>query len=526
MALIKNKLSWIDGNAFFLMVLLANVAGLFFTKYYPTMDGPAHLYNSNVLSSLLMGDETLQQFYSINLMPIPNWLSHVILAISGVLLPAYLAEKVLLILYVAGMAISFRLLVVQFAPGNKSFSLLIFPFIYTFLFYLGFYNYSLSFIFFFLTVWIWNKHYTAGFTWEIKLLLTALITFTYLGNVLAYGFLGITLGCLICYDALRVYEQTNDEVLSLKKCWSELQLLLQMALPSLLFFAVFYLNAQFFSTDQRLPKEELIKWLMDNRSIIVYDYLKDEMYSKKIFWTMVLFVLCIAYRRIREYELSNEISFSKSDVILAPLALALAAFFLVPDGSGAGMMSIRYCILVSFLAVLWIATQQLPHFAKAFVLIVLFLSAGLFFNHTVVLQHLNKDAVALDEAADHIEAGSLVLPVNHSENWLEIHFSNYIGVDKPMVILENYEASVGWFPVRWNMDRMPRIVLDGKDQVGGVQWISNPASVAVKPIDYVMIYGNLGKINDASCTELKGVLDAGFTKVYSNEFVSLHKKKH
>lgn len=525
MTLIKSKLDWIDSTVFFALVLSANVLGLFFTTFYPSMDGPAHLYNANVLAQLVSGNETLQQFYSINLIPIPNWLSHFILGLSTLVLPAHLAEKILLVLYMTGMAISFRLMVIQWAPANKSYSLLIFPFIYTFLFYLGFYNYSLSFIFFFLTLWIWDKHYAEGFTLKVKLILMALLALTYLGNVFTYAFLGITLGCLICYEALVLYDTTHDENRSLKKWWKELLVLLQIALPSLIFFVIFYFDAHFFSNDSRLMKDELMKWLFDNRAIIVYDYAKDEMYSKKILWVLVLLVLCIAYRRIRTYEVSNLIVVKKADVILVPLGLALAGLFIVPDGASAGMMSMRFCTLISILAVSWIAIHELPRFAKVFVLVVLFLSAGLFFNHISALKHMDEDAMAIHEAADHVEAGSIVLPVNHSEHWLEGHFSNYLGADKPMIILENYEANVGWFPVRWNMQRMPRMVLAGKEKVEGAQWFSNEASTETRSIDYVLVYGNQNKINEPAWSELREVLNSSFAKVYSNDFVGLYRKK-
>ncbi len=522
----KSKFSWIDGYAFFLLVLLANIAGLFFTTYYPTMDGPAHLYNSKVLLEVISGNNILQQFYAINVIPIPNWLSHFVLSLSSTILPAYLAEKVLLVLYVAGMAISFRLLISLLAPDNKGFSLLIFPFLYTFLFYLGFFNYSLSFIFFFLTLWVWIKYDELGVTLKIKLFLMLLLTLTYLGNILTYGFLGITLACYITCEALRFYSQTNDIKRSAKKWWAHTLLLFNVSLPSLICFIIFYVKTHFFVTDQRLPKDELIKWLLDNRSMIVYDYLKDEMYTKKIFWIMVFLILCIAYRRIREYEITNKITFSKSDVILLPLVVSLSLYFIIADGSGAGMMSIRYCILISFLTILWLTTQVLPNFSKVLILLALFLSAGLHFNHVHVLRDFDAHATAIHQLADLIDEGSVVLPVNHSDNWLEGHFSNYLGVDKPMIILENYEAAVGWFPILWNIDQMPRVLLAGRDKIENVLWVSNTAASETKEIDYVMIYGNQIKINETQWLELKSVLDKSFTKSSSNEFVSLYKRKH
>ena len=135
-----------ESKYLFYFVLVLNVVLLCFTRFYPSMDGPAHLYNSNILNHLIRGNTTLSEFYSINTVPIPNWTSHFLLSIFHIVLPAWLAEKALLVLYVSGMAFSFRFLIKELNPENIPLSILIFPFIYSFLFHLGFYNFSISFI--------------------------------------------------------------------------------------------------------------------------------------------------------------------------------------------------------------------------------------------------------------------------------------------------------------------------------------------------------------------------------------------
>jgi len=414
--------------------------------------------------------------------------------------------------------------VIELAPSNKGFSLLIFPFAYHFLFYLGFYNYSLSFIFFFLAITVWLKNEEQEIRWGKSILLCTLITLTYFANVLTYVFLGITLGCYIICEAVNVYLQNNSEIITWKAWFKKVQFLFLLSLPSLIFFALFYFTAQFFSADQNLPTDELIKWLTDNRSLIVYDYRQDEIYTKKILYVLITFLLCIAYRRIRTYETTDKVEFKKSDVILLPFLLSLVLFFIVPDGSGAGMMSLRYCLILYILAILWISTQPLPDFSKVFVLLVLLLSFGLFFNHIRIVKDLDKHATLINNASPYLKEESVVLPVNFSDNWLEPHFSNYVGVDKSVVVLENYEASVGWFPVRWNKN-MPKVLLNGKDKVEGLQWMSNASSSTNKEIDYVLLYGSLTKINEAQWTELKSLLDAEFKLTYNVEGVSLYEKK-
>jgi len=113
-----------------------------------------------------------------------------------------------------------------------------------------------------------------------------------------------------------------------------------------------------------------------------------------------------------------------------------------------------------------------------------------------------------------------------SDNWLEPHFSNYLGVDKPLIILENYEASVGWFPVKWNTQKLPRIKLGTFDTINGIQWMSNTQSNQIKQIDYVFLYGSTNKIDDQSWAELNAELAKNFRPVFNSEnnYIIIYKR--
>jgi hypothetical protein len=164
--------------------------------------------------------------------------------------------------------------------------------------------------------------------------------------------------------------------------------------------------------------------------------------------------------------------------------------------------------------------------SKVFIILIIVFQVGLLFkrqNGTII--GLNKDATAIYNASEYIEANSIVLPVNMSDNWIEPHFSNYLGVDKPLIILENYEASLGWFPVKWNTRQMPRLKLGEFDAISGVHWLSNSESTQVKQIDYVFLYGNTKKINDPDWSELKSIINKSFKLVFSSSdnYIAIYK---
>jgi len=228
------------------------------------MDEPAHLYNANVILNLLKGNNVISEFYSFNNLPVPNWTSHFMLAVFMSFLKPWLAEKILIILYVAGMALSFRYFVKTLNPQNISLSILIFPFIYSFLFHLGFYNFSISFVLFFLTFSYWLNIYNSKNPWKY-LLLFILFAFTYFSNLLIFGFLTLAICLYIIYFSYEKYLESIDLKDSIKFCCKKLLSLIILTLPYFVLLLIFN------SFEGGYSYKELIKWINHARPFIVYD---------------------------------------------------------------------------------------------------------------------------------------------------------------------------------------------------------------------------------------------------------------
>src|SRR5260370_12005925 len=82
---------------FRLYMLLAVIAvvPIWSAHYFPTVDGPSHLYNSWLLQQLLNGNHLVTQWYAIDWRPNPNWTGHIVLALLVSILPPPIAEKIL-----------------------------------------------------------------------------------------------------------------------------------------------------------------------------------------------------------------------------------------------------------------------------------------------------------------------------------------------------------------------------------------------------------------------------------------------
>ncbi len=527
----KNGLTnWFSEKTVFYSVLLFNILLLLTVRYYPSMDGPSHLYNANLITHLLKGDsDFISAYFALNKLPIPNWTSFVILSAFNSFLPAWIAEKLLLLFYFIGLSFSFRALVKQLCPENSGLSIIIFPFSYSFLFHLGFYNYSLSFIFLFISITYLVK-FKDEYSLRKYLILLFTITLAYFSAILSFIFLGISLGLFEVAFSIRLYSIGLSFRETCKKLIGRLLLLLAVSLPSLIFSLIFITSTGFSAAHDRNAIGELVKWLNDVRCIIVYDYEGEAKLTAQFLHILIAIIAVSLYLRFsRKDDYSLLQKFRKSDVFIAPMFIALVCFFTIPNGAHAGMMSDRFCLLAYMFFIIWVVCQPLKgRIVSVLIALIVILHVGLMFKRqNGTIRSLDKDATCIGNTSKYIGENSIVLPVNMSENWIEPHFSNYLGVDKPMVILENYEASMGWFPVLWNTKRLPRIMLGQHESFEGLHWMSNTASPMIKQIDYVFLFGSTAKINDPNWVELRETLKQYYTLAFSsdNGYVLLYKLK-
>ena len=358
--------------------------------------------------------------------------------------------------------------------------------------------------------------------------LFVLITLTYFSNTVIYGFLGISLGLYIIYNSYSEYLETKNLSLSLKSSGKRILLLLIVSLPSLLFLGIFLSNVLFFPSDQSLSNRELIKWINDARSFIIFDYVKEETFTTQLFHILlVLFILSIIPWKSNNNE-TYSLKIHKADILIIPIIVSVVLLFITPNGSNAGMMSDRYCLMIFMFGLVWVSARtKVGMISTALVLFAIVLHFGLQYRHIKdTLINLDTDAKTIYSASAYINENSIVLPINLTEHWIEPHFSNYLGVDKPLIILENYEASVGWFPVKWNGEKLPKILLGDKNSVNGITWISNLESESERQVNYILLYGKMNKIDDPSWVDLKEVISTQFKlKFYSkDEYVILYER--
>lgn len=511
----------------FWSMLLCNIALILMPTFYPSMDGPSHLYNSNLLRHIISGNQFLTDFYSINSFYLPNWIANLALALLLIIFNAAIAEKILVVSYVIGMASSFRYLIRQINPQNEFSSILIFPFIFSFLFRLGFYNFSIAFIFYFLVIGFWLKNHDKFRTKDL-LILFLLITALYYSNVLIFGFAGLTIGFHIMINAVKNYKNEHSFIEVINSILKRTLFILTASIYSLISMYLFYSRIKFFPSDEKYPVNELLRWINDVRPLITYSY-ENEAPITGHFLHIFIFLFSIALYRKIIIKGKGKIRISETMLtLLFPVILSLVALFVITDGSGAAMMSNRFVLMFYIFLTVIIAAISVRGLLSN-IAITVFISLHFLLiarHHILSITPLSKDAVAVFDAGKSLKPNTVVLPVNLSDNWLQGHFSNYLGAKKPIVILENYEASVGWFPLKWNNEKIPNLTLAGKKSINSVDWVKGNDKNKEKQIDYICITGNIKKIDDSKYSELKTVINEYFKikHISKNSFVHIYER--
>jgi hypothetical protein len=171
----------------FLLIVLYSLIPIVSYKFFPTNDGPSHLYNSILLKNLLINNnEFISKYYVFNSLLIPNWTGQILITALSTFLPINISEKVLLIFYVVGFAYGYRNLVLTIAPNNIFFTYLIFPFIYSLFLFLGFYNFIIGIVLLLISLNLWIKYENKGFNIKRICILFFLFIVTYYSHLFSF----------------------------------------------------------------------------------------------------------------------------------------------------------------------------------------------------------------------------------------------------------------------------------------------------------------------------------------------------
>lgn len=519
----------------FFGIVLINLMPLFAGKFFPTMDGPSHLNNATLIKEILFnGSDSLNQVFRINPEPVPNWIGHFILVFLKLFFPSYLAEKILLLIYFIGLPLAFRGLIKTISPNNILYSYFIFPFTYSSLLLFGFYNFSFGIIFYLISITYWIKvNNSVGLKENIILFL--LVIATYFSHIFLFAILLTTISINIIFSSLHDYFNKPEDLKIvfanfLKKT---IRILLVSIVPGI-FFVFYIISRNSLHNSDIVPINNLISWIKNIRPIIAYNPPLEEAFTTKIFYIIAILVVIGGYTEInnmlygainKKSILTRLININNSWLIVFFVLFCMYFFLpLADDDDAGGFFKVRLALLFFIILLIWISTLTISKWMNIIAIsIMLFFHFKLNEYYATVIKELDIHAQECYELSQKIPANSVVLPVDVSGHWLKGHFSNYLGSDNPLIILDNYECTKGYFPVIWNENSFPNYLLNGKnpDEIPCLWWKSNQKNEPYE-IDYVFVLGDVGSINE-SCLQENILFN--LEMVYQSTSCSLFKSK-
>lgn len=236
-------------NLYTLLALfsIANLVPLWILDYFPSVDGPAHVALTHIWMNYDGADYAIyREFFEKGSMNQPNMLTYLLLYLLMMIFPPFVAEKLLLSLFVVGLPLSVWYMTTSNSYKGGVVALLSFPLVYNYITYFGFYNFLFGTIFYCITMGFWLR-YKSERSLKAPILLAGLLLTAYYTHLSSAIFLILSLLTLIafdsCYSFLLYYKSSSrvpgTQMLSLKQQSATLML---ASFPVLILLVIYYLN--------------------------------------------------------------------------------------------------------------------------------------------------------------------------------------------------------------------------------------------------------------------------------------------
>lgn len=506
---------WVAYEPYIFAVLLAiNLIPVLGVEYFFTGDGPAHIYNAHIIVQLLTEESpAVAQFFELRYGLIPNLGGHTLLTILYAMLSAAWAEKIVYALCIIFLPLGFRFALRQLKPEAVFWSLMIFPLVHNFCFYIGFQSFCIGLGLMFFSIGSYLSIRSSAKPIQYARF-GALLFLTAYFHLFTAVLVMMVLAVHVLISIIRHHQNDFQKIL-----WAGV-----FALPTVVFCGVFILgnSSGVFSWNQVALNDQL-KNIWEGVAIITLDT-HEKKASIPFNIMLALGMLLGIYHRIRHRALGAW------DFALFTTGLCLLFYFILPDEmASGGFVSMR--LLLSFLLflALWVVlTLRKSGFALLLMLGLIFQNCAVVAYHYREADKLSDDVVQMVSVVPHIPEGSVVVPINYSSHWLQYNLGLYPGAESPLIILDNYEASKSHFPVQWVDGQFPG------DRLGNFT-TSNAPLFKLEPfesetghrVDAVIRWKYHTGINDSLTQQTNALLDSAFTRVDipTAKDVELHLRK-
>lgn len=522
--------------------------------WYLTGDGPCHLYNAQILHDVWTGKNTefYSRFFEVTGKPNPNWMSHVLLAALLFVVHGVVAEKILLSCYVVFFVSGFARLLKRLDNKSYFWPVVAFVFVFHYVLAKGFYNFSFSIAFMLWLIDTWlqvmENRRTGTIVWFF-----VLACLTFFAHPVAFVFGGVVCAGLTVSFALSGglkkfnrgdAESRRDNFIKGKESRNQgrkgesgergmkpvvgyLIILALCMLPCgllLLWFAMG--EAHDGDIVLHVARYKLLEFADFNCLVNVTS---KEVLIVRVVWIMLVGLLL--YALIARFRKGFHLH--RYDGLLVSMMFAGFLYLFFPDKIfGGSLFVVRAQYLWALFTVCCIG-YMLPagKVKNASGLLFFLCFIGLSIPRTMCMGAATDGVKDIVSAEKYIRPYSVVLPLDFApggfdkqgnvisdRNWLFCHAWQYMGLDKPLIILDNYEANTGYFPLVWKDATNPyhhlctNGAMEGQPPFATINDYKRSTGVT---IDYVLMwcYDNKWR-KDEQFNKLYDEIDAGYHIVY------------
>ncbi len=487
----------------FWALLALHLLPIWIFPFIPTQDGPGHQAVAFILRQLdHPAAGLLRQYYLPNQEALPNWFIFFLMGRVLGFVSVPLAEKILLTAYVLLLPLAARHALRAIDPRAGFLAVLAFPFLYNFMFNMGFFNFCFSLAAFFFAIGYWLKHAERmgpGRT----VILALLILWVYFCHpvtlVVTVAALMTLAGWRMLLDLLAAPERRFTPAALWRGFRRWLLAPALACLPPLILIASFVLSRSGLRVEM-LPMWVKIKHLAGLYSLVSLSTWTIPLAIALAVLFYLVAALCLRARWGRPLQ--------TGDGLLLAVAVLAVAFFAAPSQlSGGGFVNHRLLLFPFLTLILWFGTFEHPvrrrlgiQIAAAGIALALL---GLFAWKYDRIDRALGEIVATGKA---IEPDHTVLFLSYAHQgedaegkpvafrtWPFVHAGGYLAARQRLVDLSLYEANENYFPLYYRPALNPFLHL----APGPLGIESRPPEVDLLgyprrtggSVDYVLLWG-------------------------------------
>lgn len=442
----------------FLFLLMIYILPIWIFPYFPSQDGPCHIYNSFIIKNYNNPDYVFNQFYNVRKDPIPNWTSHAALTLLMYIMQPLTAERVLLTLYVILMAGSIYYLVGAIEGDRIPLTFIGFPFIYNYLLLMGFYNYSLSVAFMIYAIGYWWRHY-GKFNLKDAVILGIILIMLYFSHLVALVLAILAIATASIFSLLPNFKR-----------WKQTLLSLACMLPAI-GLAIYYTQTRGTQSGGVWEFKRLWQYFIQNENLAYHSQ------SQMVFGKIItgVFIALFFYTFFRDRFFTKDwrfrIRLHKKDFFLLFCAAIFVIYLKAPDNmSGGGFIKMRLSFLPFIMIIPWLS-WDMPKVFKSIVGVLLILLSTAYIAHASYYHKLLSDDMKIyTSGISEMERNKVVLPLsfnNAGRGWrigMFLHAVGHYGYSTGCIELDNYEATTNYFPTYFKPEfkRPDHSIIEGK----------------------------------------------------------------